>query len=367
MDNFQSGALIDTRPPEAKLKDYHFAEIVTAANPVTWVEKTQDQWRKFPIFNQDGSGSCVAQTLAKLAGILYWLKNGNYVHFSATHIYQRRSNKPGTGMIADDAWKLAREGITLEDLVPSQNMSDAQMDAVVIPKYKDDVGKIFAIPKMVQLPAGDIETAASVIQTTLKGLMLWTFWQNAEWTDHPKIIFPGLKLGEAQGVHSTAGVDFALVGGRKSIIIDDSWGSSFGAAGQRVLDEDFFSKRNWYLAYALNFVFDDQSQTDTAKPHHAFLNPLVFIEWDTVANKPKDPALNDAQKAHVIALQDILKYEGFFPKNVESTGYYGAITADGVLKWQIKHNVAPLSELNELAGRRVGNRTVLALNQIYGF
>ena len=93
-EHFLSGALIDVRPEEEKENDYHFGEIVAAANPVSWVEKPQSAWRKFPIFNQDGSGSCVAQTLAKLLGILYWLKNQLYVHFSATHIYQRRSNKP---------------------------------------------------------------------------------------------------------------------------------------------------------------------------------------------------------------------------------------------------------------------------------
>ena len=108
-EQFLSGAIIDIRPEEEKEKDYHFGEIVAAANPVNWVEKPQSAWRKFPIFNQDGSGSCVAQTLAKLLGILYWLKNQLYVHFSATHIYQRRSNKPYGGMAGVDAFNIARK------------------------------------------------------------------------------------------------------------------------------------------------------------------------------------------------------------------------------------------------------------------
>src|SRR3990167_6436993 len=93
-----TGANIDTRSKDEKLKDYEFKEVVASASPVAWSEKPQSAWRKFPIFNQNGSNSCVAQTLAKLLGILYWLKNQLYVHFSATHIYQRRSNKPSGGM-----------------------------------------------------------------------------------------------------------------------------------------------------------------------------------------------------------------------------------------------------------------------------
>ena len=100
---FKSGAIIDTRLKEKKLKDFKFEEIVANVNPVNWIEKTPDQWRKFPIFQQNGSGSCVAQTEAKELGIMRWLKDGIYVHFSATDIYQQRANKPSAGMNAADA------------------------------------------------------------------------------------------------------------------------------------------------------------------------------------------------------------------------------------------------------------------------
>jgi hypothetical protein len=354
---FQSGAVIDTRTDEQKLKDFKFEEIVAAANPVNWVEKPQASWRHFPIFNQDGSGSCVAQTLAKLLGVLYWLKNGLYVHFSATHIYQRRSNKPAGGMAGVDAFNIAKAGVTLEELVPSQNMTDSQMDGVVIPQYKQDVGGIFKIPNYVSLPVKDIETIASVIQTTQKAVMVWFYFQSNEWTEHPTVINPNLDLNAAATArHSVAAVDFTLVNGKKCLIIDDSWGTSFGPAGERVIDEDFFKARNWFAAYPIAFVFDDQSQpqpqpqpTPTPKPMHHF---NVVLEFGQTS-------------ADITALQNILRYEGFFPTNVASTGYYGAVTAAGVLKWQIKHNVAPLAELNSLQGRRVGDKTIKKLNELY--
>lgn len=357
-DIFQSGAVVDTRPEEAKLKDFKFEELVAAVNPVTWIEKSQSEWRKFPIFNQDGSGSCVAQTLAKLLGILYWLKNGVYVHFSATHIYQQRINKPAGGMNGVDAFNIATKGVTLEELVPSQNMNDSQMDGIVIPQYKKDVGAIFKIPNYVSLPIKDIDTIASVIETTKKAVMVWFYFKRDEWTDRPIILYPNLDLNGSDTVrHSISAVDYTLVGGKKSLIIDDSWGTSFGIAGQRTIDEDFFKARNWFAAYPIAFVFDDQSLPQPqpspiptpGKPKHTFVEVLLFGQTSE----------------HVKVLQDILKYEGLYPTNVTSTGFYGAISARAILQWQKKHAVAPMAELDALAGRRCGNKTIAKLNSIY--
>src|SRR3990167_4105690 len=98
MVKFQSGAVIDIRINKEKLKDYKFEEIVASANPVNWTEKPQKEWRKFPISSQNGSKSCVAHSMAKLLGVLYFLKNDSFINFSATHLYQRRKNRPDGGM-----------------------------------------------------------------------------------------------------------------------------------------------------------------------------------------------------------------------------------------------------------------------------
>lgn len=354
---FLSGAVIDTRTEEEKSKDYLFEETVAAVNPVNWIEKPQSEWRKFPIFNQNGSGSCVAQTLAKLLGILYWLKNTLYVHFSATHIYQRRSNKPSGGMAGVDAFNIAQKGVTLEELVPSQGMTDKQMDDAVIPQYKQDVGAIFSIPNYVSLPIKNIETIASVIQTTGKGVMVWFYFQGDEWTDVPKVLNPNLNLSApSTGRHSVTAVDFTLFEGEKALIIDDSWGVGYGKSGQRIIKESFFNARNWFAAYPIAFKFDDQTQPQPEpqpqpnKPKYTFAQVLLF----------------GMRNADVKALQDILKFEGLFPTNISSTSYYGAITAKAVLAFQKKYQVASAEELNSLQGRRVGTKTIAKLNQLYG-
>ena len=345
MEPTYQGALLDTRTEAEKLKDYKFEEIVSSAAPVDWKEKKESTWRKFPIFDQDGSGSCVAQTMAKLLGILYWLANGIYVHFSATHIYQRRFNKPTGGMSGDDVFKIAAEGVTLEELVPSQKLSDSQMDAVVIPEYKKKVGEVFKISKnWIALPIKDVEAVASVIQQTGKGIMLWFYFKHDEWDKDPNVKYADLELSaQSTSRHSVTGVDFTLYKGKKAIVIDDSWGPKAGnGAGQRVIDEDFFRARNWVARYPMNFQFAESS--DPNKPVYFFKNDLKFSQTVTYGNPD------------VVALQNCLKYLGLFPVNTESTGYFGAITKKGIQEFQKRFGLPPdgvvgaatRSKLNEL-------------------
>lgn len=342
------GALIDDRPTEEKVKDFKFEEIVASVNPVEWKEKSK--FKTYPIFDQNGSGSCVAQSVAKMLGAMYQALNGVYVHFSATHVYQRRSNKPSGGMIGVDALNLARQSVTLEELVPSQKMTDKQMDSVVIPQYKHEVGEVFKVSNYVILPTGNIDTIASIIQTTGKPVMVWFYFQNNEWDKMPRIRNSNLTIPTGLR-HSVTAIDFALVDGKKCLIIDDSWGVQHGDRGQRIITEDFFKVRNWFSAYFISFKFDDKSQ-DNVKPQYRFSKTLEFsAEFKTDTD--------------VKALQDILKHEGVFPKNVDSTGYYGSITAKAVYDFQVKHQVAPMQELDSLQGRVVGPKTITKLNQLY--
>lgn len=375
MDNEQitQAALLDNRPAEEKEKDYTFEEIVASVNKVEWVEKPRSQWRKFPIYNQDGSGSCVAQTEAKEMGIMRWLKDGIYVHFSAADIYQRRSNKPGSGMYGYNARKIVKDnGATLEVLAPSQNMNDQQMDSLEIAEYKKEVGKVFKVSNFVEVTTKDIDTIASIIQTTGKAVMLWFYFEYREWTDVPKILNASLQSNGANTCrHSVAGVDFILCGrsnmpefpetwGKKAILIDESWGPNITKfESQRVITEDFFNARNFYRSYLVNFKFDEpvepepqpepQPQPEPNKPKYTFNRDLEFSATYKVDQD-------------VVALQNILKYEGFFPSNTQSTGYFGAITKTAVGKYQTKYGIAYAGN----AGfGRVGPKTRAHLNSKY--
>lgn len=43
----------------------------------------------------------------------------------------------------------------------------------------------------------------------------------------------------------------------------------------------------------------------------------------------------------VVALQDALKIDSVFPKNIISTGYYGYITKESIRQFQLKHQIQP--------------------------
>lgn len=401
MENY-NGALLDTRPQVEREKDFRFEETVASVAPVKWYTKTPAKglqldlsnttWRRFPIFDQDGSGSCVAQTGAKLMGIMYWLKNPNdgYVHFSATHLYQRRNNKPNSGMAGVDAFKVMQEGVTLEQLTASQNMSDAAMDNAVVQEYKQEVGRVFKIGNYLTLPIKDIETVASVIQQTKKGVMVWFYFSSGlkprDWKAVPEIMHPSLPLsGNDTARHSIAAVDFTLLSeknlpklyskyyGKKAIICDESWGldkdvqdvakitdSIITVNGQHIITEDFFKVRNFFAAYPINFKFEENSTGPVptpGKPKYNFTKNLSYIPWDDNKNQPSNVPLNEAQKADVIGLQNCLRYEGVFPANLGSTGYYGNVTKTAVMDFQRKYNIEVVGE--------VGPITRAKLNELY--
>lgn len=314
---FKSGALPDTRTEAERAKDFRFEEIVASATPVVWIEKVSTSWRKFPIFNQDGSGSCVAQTIAKVMGVMYWLKNGVYVHFSATHIYQRRANKPEGGMHGIDAFEIAKKGATLEVLTPSQDMSDIQMDNIKIEQYKDDVGKVFKLGNYIVGPIADLETVASIIQETGKAVMVWYYFKHDEWTDVPKVKYPTLDVnGSSTSRHSVTAVDFTLYEGKKCIIIEDSWGPNYGKGGQRIITEDFHNKRNFFVAHPMTFQFE---QPDVP-PINSFTFTLTLKQG--------------SENNEVLELQKHLKKLGLYPANSATTGYFGSVTKKAVIAFQ---------------------------------
>ena len=336
-----TGALEDPRTEEDKAKDYLFEEIVSSAEVVNWKEKDFSTIRKFSVRNQKNSSTCVAQTIAKVVEVLLWLKEKTIVPFSATPIYQKRKNKPGAGMFGVDAFNIARNGITLEELVPSQLMSEAQINAYPVENYEEEVGKVFKIANYVVLPTGDLETAASTIQKTGKAVALGFIFTSDEWSrEVPAIISTNPTLR-----HFVAGVDFGIYKDKKGIFIEDS--AHFGGKNRRFITEEFFNIRNTASMYPLNFKFQEAT---TDKPQYHFTKTLNFGETN----------------ADIVALQGILRYEGLFPSNVALTGYFGAVTAKAVLAFQKKHKVASDAELDSLQGRIVGPKTLQKLNELYG-
>ena len=239
-----------------------------------------------------------------------------------------------------------------------KNMTDDQMDSTKIEPYKEEVGKIFKIGAPVKLPTGDIDTVASVIQTTDKAVMGWFFFLISEWQNIPIILDKLLSLvGVKTNRHSITLHTHTLLGkknmpdnpevwGKKAIIGDDSWGINYGFDGVRVLTEDFFVERNFLSAYVKNFKFQIADQT-TPKPIYKFTKKLEIGMTDL----------------DVLHLQERLRYEGMFPMDQTLTMYYGALTASGVLQYQLKYHLDTVENLNQWKGRYFGTKTMTEMNK----
>ena len=343
-----TGAIEDPRPQEEKDRDYKHEEIASAA-PIEWKEKPQSEWRKFEIFNQDGSSSCVAQSKAKEAGILNFLEEGIFIRLSARDVYAKRSNKPGEGMWGANANDIVRDyGITLEILMPSEGKSEAEMnnDADRTNSMKV-IAKVFRAKNAITFTAPfDIDKIAQVIDQGIP-VNVWFKWDYSEW-DQP---VPQISAASKQANHhSVVAVDRTLWNGKKALIIEDSWGKNFGMNGQRVITEDWLQRMTW-ASY-----FIDLSNL-------ALLNPEAPTKPQYNFTKDLRVGMTDPD---VKALQDCLKYEGLFPNTQESTGYFGGLTQKAVIDFQDKYAADILAPLNLTKGTGiVGASTRTKLNQIY--
>ena len=350
-----TGALIDDRSEDNKIKDYFFDETVASASQVHWRTKSPKDWRRFSVKDQDGSGSCVMQSLSKQAEILHFLRSDELIEFSAG-FYKYRRNAPQYGMNGVDAFDIWREkGVPSEALVPSQKKNDAQMDTLVHSQFALEQAKNYRVSAYLQFTPGKydedaFEKVASTIQTTGKGVMVWFFYGRNEWGNTPRIKDENLKLAGGEDYrHSITAVDFTKYRGKKYLVCENSWGED-GKWGHRVLiSEEFFRTRNYFACYPMSFKFFEEEAPEPAK--RQFTKTLRYSASITT---------------DVMHLQDILKKEGFFPTNIASTGRYLSITAKAVLRFQRKYNVASEAELSALGGRVVGPKTREALNQLHG-
>ena len=329
MENINTGVIEDPRTPEEKAKDFQHSELAGAVK-INWVEKDPSTWRKYSIRNQDGSLSCVAQACAKA------LETNTGEVESAHPIYRSRSNYPSGGMWLQDAGNIVvKIGTTSEQADPSQNMGENQINTDI--KVPSTVRSKMYISVNIQ----NIDQLAEAVEIAKHcPIIINGYWQ--EWTDVPTVM-PGTEPFNFG--HGICIVDYTLWKGKKAVVIDDSWGkvTTLGSGGQRVLTEDYLKARGTDAIYFIQIAPTDQ------KPKHTFSKFLTY----GMTNDPD-----------VKALQQILAYEGLFPANLD-TGNYFNITASAVLKWQLKHNVASLAELNGLKGRRCGIKTIAMLNSLY--
>lgn len=330
-----NGALIDTRSEEEKAKDWQAEEIFSFGVP-TFPLRAEGTWRKYTVRNQAQSGSCVANSQAKFLEVMKVLNTGTTTVFSHAPVYQRRANKPTPGMGYPDAPKLqVSVGSCPESDMPSMNLSDAQLDFLQLPLNFDDINDDAKPSNFVAIPL-DFYKVADYIQKN-GAAIIWFDSSYSHW--NKDIPTPGGKGGGVR--HSVCAVDAINFNRTNYIVIEDSWGLFGKYKGQRLISAEFF-KDAAFLAYALiNFTYEPKQAA-----FEPFLSNMQF-----------------GQKSDEIKrLQKYLRSKGCYPNNVDTTGYYGQVTAQSVLTFQLKYNVDKPSALHSLKGKTVGPKTRSVIN-----
>lgn len=305
----QNGWLTDPADP----RDYRHEEIASAPVGIVWASKPQAQWRRFePIRNQNGAGACVAFATALCVGILNFLREGKFAVLSPRFIYGR-GYQPQSGMYYKDGLLLAiKNGLPLEQQMPSDGKSEADMRLLTDEKDSDRLtAQVFKGKDLIMLPI-DFDTIASVIDTGIPVLLGVRFADGGFATFVVK-----LTAGAING-HAIVGVDRTWWENQKALVFQNSWTrDGWGYQGLGVITED--QKAGIQFAGYIT-ALDRAPQTSTAKPK-------LHIE----ATQLKVGQVNNAD---VVKLQTMLQWLGYFPAGQVCTGNFYGITRQAVRDYQ---------------------------------
>ena len=317
--HYGTGAIQDPRTSSEIEKDFK-AEEIMAFGQVNWTEKPESEWKKFPIFNQSSSGSCVAMTKAKELGILNFLEEKDFAELSPRDIYSRRANFPSAGMWGADANNISiRHGATLEVLMPSMGKNEMSMN-ISSDRLKsfEAIGRIFRAKSWFSIPL-NFDSIASILDKG-RGVDVWFRWDVSEWDREIPRIDPNSNRREH---HAVCAVDRTLHEGKKAIIIEDSWGVNRGIKGRRIVTEDWVSRMTW------SSYFEDTDNLYLLNKESSTFPKYVFTRMLRVGSTGVDVAQLQRCLGY---LKDSVGY--IFPLTQEPTGNYFGITRRAVERFQ---------------------------------
>lgn len=339
MEHF-TGVLHDPRTEEEKAKDWSHDELGFAGTPYTWKEFKEEDVPKYTIRNQNGSGMCGPFSGVKALGIRNKKRGGNYVDLLPPFIYKLRTNQSAGMWLQQLLEVMGKYGAPLDTELKGDNLNEEQANSYkTVPEMFSEAAK-YAGGKYAFINPQDIDEIARVVDLGWTPILLLRC-DISEWTTEP-YFNPKFKAPFNIN-HFNPVIYCGLRNGVKTFVTDDSWGSSYGKNGHRFLSEEFIKNR----VEAIGYIFDLPEED---KPRYTFKSVLTY----------------GMKHADVKALQEVLKFEGCMDKSIPSTGNYLNITAQGVMKLQLKNQIASVSEITSLGGRRVGVKTLTYLNSKYG-
>ncbi len=231
------GALEDPRSEEAIAKDYNYDDLAHGEIKLNWKEYDEDTIKTYPIQNQDGSLSCVAQATAKILAMHEVKEGRSYKRLCPKFIYLERFNSDG-GMWFNNALEIAvKHGSCEEHLMPCDNKGESFMNEKTKTSEQIENAQNYKAKAYFSIPI-NIDKIAEVLESGYGVLMGFRFDHN-EWTDVPKRV-EGTKMACHHGV---AIVDYVMYKGEKALIMEDSWGPGHGKGGRRIITESFLMEK----------------------------------------------------------------------------------------------------------------------------
>ena len=333
----QYNGAFDDRSKKDKKKDFQHSELFGMASPLEWKEKTFKFYS--PQRHQDGSGACGGFSGALALGINEFFDNGKFEVLSPAYIYQQRTND-GMGMpVIDLCNALVKKGSPKDPLLSSDNLNEVEINSLQFTQAQIEEALKYKGLNYLFINK-DIDTIASVIAGGHAPIFLLRCMDD-EYTVDPKVLHPNKVIGQHQFNinHYITGTDYGMRNGSKVIPVQESWKD----AGLRYFTQDFITNRVELIFYIIDLPTEVNPSFS-----YTFTTPLFFGQ-----NSPM-----------VAKLQEMLASEALFPKDLY-TGYYGNITASAVKKWQIKHSVASMTEINQVAGKRFYKKSIDKANQLY--
>jgi hypothetical protein len=334
------GVIEDPRSKAEKLKDYDDREL--AFGSVSYLTRKEADKSKtlYPNRDQKSTYSCVC--FATVTALYDTEKE----ILSPAFLYTQRKNKPEEGSyyhnIAD---MCVEQGVCKESILPTPT-KEKGINAVKITKEAREEAQTFKQQSYLWIKEVSIDSIATKLNAGIPVVI--GIWSNSkEWSmETPEILDPKLTKEKATVHHAITALPYSghTYKGKKYFIIQDS--AKFGKKTFRYVSEDWVAKR-----VTLGIYFIDLQVSEPQK--------LSFkYEWTrnlTIGNEGTDVKL----------LQRALQELGFFPDNIEPTGFFAGITRQAVKDFQEANANAILAFFGLTKGTGVfADRTRSLLNKI---
>lgn len=299
LENY-NGIAEDPRSDEDKALDYKSEDLAMGDIELDWSPLETKVYPEFPIQNQDGSSSCVAQAVSKILA-MHEVKEGRpYKQLCPKFIYDQRENYPDGGMWLPNALAIAcKYGACEESMLPCDMKGESFMnDKSLITADMINNAINYKGLYYFEITQRTMDNIAKVIEQGY-GVLAGFRFDRDEWTDVP---FVNPKSKKELG-HGVALLRYGKHESLKALGTDDSWGVKYGRGGKRIITEDFLDNRCFYCGYI------------TSLPNFSFVNTIR----------------KGAKGIDVRKLQEVLHKQGY---NIKIDGDFGNLTYLTVKRFQ---------------------------------